>query len=121
MTGTGLREWRKSHGWTQEQVAEFLRDVGSTTVSRWEKADETLPNWATEKLLTKTTLALPIDELHSMLDYARAQDMSFEELLSEAVREYLSRRKMVTSTSVIAEDAATYDASKAPSANSKVA
>jgi DNA-binding transcriptional regulator YiaG len=42
MTAAQIKQWRTTHGVSQERLAELLQ-VGSITVSRWERGIQTAP------------------------------------------------------------------------------
>jgi len=91
MTGPQLKAWRTSADLTLQQVCQLLQgDVTHTTVSRWEAKDEEIPQWATDALLAKTRLELPLDLLYTMLDYAKQHSLSFGDVLSKALTEFLT-------------------------------
>jgi transcriptional regulator with XRE-family HTH domain len=91
MTGPQLRVWRTSHDLTLREVADRL-SVTHTTISRWEADPEEIPSWATDKLLGKTEIQLPLNELHQLLDIARTEGRTFQEIMSEAIRALLRDR-----------------------------
>jgi len=93
MTSAQLKQIREEKSWTLREMADFLRDVDGSTLSRWERnPDAEIPSWIAERLLTTVPITLPLDELEEMLDVARAEGLSFSELLAASVREYLAAR-----------------------------
>jgi DNA-binding XRE family transcriptional regulator len=93
MTGDQLKELRTGRGLTRAQLAEELGDCSPSTINKWERGINPVPNWVEEKLLRDTKFELPMEDLHVLLDYARAQGMSFEQVMAKAVREYLAARR----------------------------
>lgn len=93
MNGPQLQTWRKAHDLTLREVAEQLGGLTHTTISRWENSTEQIPQWATEKLLARTQITLPLDELHQLLDLAREQNIPARELIAQALRHYLVTRE----------------------------
>lgn len=94
MTGPQLKHWRTSHDLTLRDVAELLeRDVNHTSLSRWETSPDEIPKWAEQKLLATTHIHLPLSDLHELLDLAREQGISFDDLLGDCIREHLARRR----------------------------
>lgn len=67
-------------------------DVTQPTLSRWEQSEKAIPQWACDIFLGATKITLSVDELHALLDYARKNDRSFNEVLAEAIRSWLSRQ-----------------------------
>jgi transcriptional regulator with XRE-family HTH domain len=96
MNGPQLKTWRQAHDLTLRQIADeyFSGDVTHVTISRWENSTEQIPQWATEKLLARTQITLPLDELHQLLDFAREQNIPARELIAEALRHYLVTREI---------------------------
>ena len=91
MTSATLKQIREERSWTLREMADFLRDVDGSTLSRWERnPDAEIPSWVAERLLTSVQITLPLTELEEMLDVARAEGLGFAELLATAIREYLA-------------------------------
>lgn len=91
MTSSTLKQIREERAWTLREMAEFLRDVDGSTLSRWERnPDAEIPSWVAERLLTSVQITLPLTELEEMLAVARAEGLSFADLLAAAIREYLA-------------------------------
>lgn len=94
MTGPQLKYWRTSHGFTLREVSELLEsEVNHTSLSRWEASQNDIPKWAEEKLLSSTKIELALDELHELMDLAREEKISFNELLADCIRQHLARRR----------------------------
>jgi transcriptional regulator with XRE-family HTH domain len=94
MTGKQLNTWRETEGISLRDLAVQLGgEMTHTTLSRWEREDKEIPQWVTDKLLGETKVELPLSELHQLLDLARIQNLPFDKLLAEALREYLAKRK----------------------------
>jgi transcriptional regulator with XRE-family HTH domain len=93
MTGDQLKELRTGRGFTRAQLAEELGDCSPSTINKWERGINPVPNWVEEKLLRDTKFELPMEDLHVLLDYAREQGLSFEQVMAKAVREYLAARR----------------------------
>ena len=93
MTGDQLKELRTGRGLTRAQLAAELGDCSPSTINKWERGINPVPNWVEEKLLRDTKFELPMEDLHVLLDYARAQGLSFEQVMAKAVREYLAARR----------------------------
>lgn len=93
MTGPQLKTLRISLGWSQREVADKLGEVTHSTLSRWESSEDDVPAWVPEKLFAHTTIHLPMPELHALLDLARERHLDFEDILSEALRDYIRARK----------------------------
>ena len=94
MTGKQLRTLREANGQSLRELAQMLGDeMDHTTLSRWERSDSEVPQWVSDKLLGATSVEMPLSELHALLDTARADNKDFKELLGEALREYLAKRK----------------------------
>lgn len=93
MTGDQLKELRTGRGLTRAQMAAELGDCSPSTINKWERGINPVPNWVEEKLLRTTKFELPVEDLHLLLDYAREQGITFEEVMAFAVREYLAARR----------------------------
>lgn len=89
MNGPQLIAWRKAHHLTLTEVAALLGDVHHTSISRWERSPEQIPQWATEKLLARTKITLAIDELQQLLDLSRAENVPAQQLIATAIRDYI--------------------------------
>jgi hypothetical protein len=89
MNGPQLIAWRKAHDLTLTEVAALLGDVHHTSISRWERSPEQIPQWATEKLLGRTKITLAIDELQQLLDLSRAENVPAQQLIATAIRDYI--------------------------------
>jgi len=91
MTSARLKQIREERSMTLREMAEFLRDVDGSTLSRWERnPDAEIPQWIAERLLTSVPITLPLEELEEMLEVARAEGLSFSAMLATAIREYLA-------------------------------
>jgi transcriptional regulator with XRE-family HTH domain len=91
MTGSDLKHLRLERGLTLRQLAEELRDVSPSALSLWERnADSVIPEWIREKLLNSVSITMPLSELEELLSVARLRNVSFAQLLAEAIREHLS-------------------------------
>lgn len=93
MTGPQLNLWRTTENLSLRDVSDLLDKAGykvtHVTLSRWERLPDPIPQWATDALLAKTRLELPLDLLYTMLDYAKKHDLSFGDVLSEALTRFL--------------------------------
>ena len=87
-----MKAWRVSAGLSLREVAaDYLRgEVSQSTLSRWEDSPNPIPQWATDALLAKTRLELPLDLLYTLLDYSKRHGLSFGQVLSEALTEFLA-------------------------------
>ncbi len=90
MTGPQLKALRIQRDLTQPQLAEFLGDTTASTVSKWEKDTHPIPQWVEDKMLSSTTLSLPLDMLQQIMTYATAHQTDFAGLLTRALRAYLN-------------------------------
>lgn len=95
MTGPQLKTWRTSEGYSLREISEDLlaSEVSGPTLSRWENSSEHIPQWVAERLLNSTKLTLPLGELHQLLDYCRATNRPFNDVLAQALREHLARTR----------------------------
>lgn len=91
MTGHDLKQIRESKGWKLRDMADFLRDVSHTTISRWEEAglDARIPSWIEERLIGTIHVTLPLEDLYTLMEHARTQQADFQTFLRAAIREYL--------------------------------
>ncbi len=89
-----MKAWREAAGLTLNQAATMLNgDVTQPTLSRWEQSEKPIPQWASDIFLGATKITLSVAELHALLDYARRTKQSFNEVLAEAIRAWLSRQQ----------------------------
>lgn len=93
MTGPEMKAWRVAAGLTLVETAAMLNwDVTQPTLSRWEQSDKAIPQWACDIFLGATKITLAVNEMHALLDYAKAHDQSFNEVLAEAIRDWLRQQ-----------------------------
>ena len=93
MSPEQLRSLREARGLTREQLAAELGDCTASTVNKWERGMHDIPGWVEDKMLSSVRVTFPLDELHELLDLARSEDLSFEDLLAEAIRELVKARR----------------------------
>jgi transcriptional regulator with XRE-family HTH domain len=91
MTGPEMKAWREAAGLTLNEAAFMLHgDVTQPTLSRWEQSEKAIPQWACDIFLGATKVTLAVTELHALLDYARRNNKSFNAVLADAIRHWLS-------------------------------
>lgn len=96
MTGHQLKQYRKDHDLTGRAVASDLLagEVHYSTITDWEKKPEKeIPKWASDKILGKTQITLPLDELHQLLDAAREANVPAQTIIAQALQEWLQKRR----------------------------
>lgn len=89
MTGIELRAIRTSRKCTRETLAVEL-GCSAAALVHWEGGTRTIPAWVEEKLLRSVEVTLPLSELAQLLTAAVTQHRAFEDLLVEALREWLA-------------------------------
>jgi transcriptional regulator with XRE-family HTH domain len=95
MTGAQLKALRAQRGWTLREMAKALGDAAFTTIRKWESdenAAKQLPSWVDDRLLRDMPITLPLEELHALLDQAREEKKTPEQIFVEALREHARRR-----------------------------
>lgn len=103
MNGSQLNTWRESERLSLRDLAEQLNALGHhithVTLSRWERAaSELIPKWASDEILSRTRVELPLDELQQLLDYARLHNLNFRQLIARAVHQLLTTEPTNTTT-----------------------
>lgn len=98
MTGSQLKSYRASKGLSLRAMADLLKDVNHSTLSRWEQGDEILPAWVETKLYATTELTLPLPMLQQLMDHAARAQMPFADLLKEALITYMDQKPAPPST-----------------------
>ena len=94
MTGPEMKAWRVAARLTLNEAATMLNgDVTQPTLTRWEQSEKPIPQWASDIFLGATKITLSVTELHALLDYARRTNQSFNEVLAEAIRAWLSEQQ----------------------------
>lgn len=96
MTGQQLKQYRKDHDLTGRAVASDLLggEVHYSTITDWEKKpDKEIPKWASDKILGKTQITLPLEELHQLLDAARDENVPAQAIIAQALQEWLLKRR----------------------------
>lgn len=92
MTGPDLHNWRKSQNLTMQQTCELLHgDITQSTLSRWESSDSPIPQWASDILTGHTKVPLKLHELNTLLQHAQLTGQSLNEILAQAIRQYLQK------------------------------
>lgn len=113
MTGEQLRSLREARGLTRQQLADFLGDCSHSTVNKWERDISPVPEWVAEKMLREVNITLPLADLHLLLNEAISRDVSFPQILSEAIRDYIAKRSkgsIVPLGTVLVEESAEHTA-----------
>lgn len=93
MTGAQLRHHRETRGQTREQLADFLGGCSAPAIIKWERDERPVPAWVAEKMMRNTTVKLPLEDLHELLDAAREDNKPFDQFLIEAIRLKLEQRR----------------------------
>ena len=94
MSPEQLRSLREGRGLTREQLATELGDCTASTINKWERGMHQIPSWVEEKMLSNVQIHFPLKDLHALLDFSRESGESFEDFLSEAVREFIARHRL---------------------------
>ena len=92
MTPESLRELRETRGLTREELATEL-GCSASAIVQWELDKRSIPAWVEDKMLSNVKVTFPLTDLHELLDLAREEKMSFEDLLSQAIRELVAKRR----------------------------
>lgn len=98
-----MRTIREAKRCTREQFALELKGCTAQAIVKWERDERPIPAWVEEKLLRGVEVTLPLSELAQLLTAAVNEQRSFEEVLVEALREWLaahSRKPASSSTPV---------------------
>ncbi|MDB6118580.1 MAG: transcriptional regulator [Verrucomicrobiaceae bacterium] len=93
MTGPQLRALRESRGLTRKEFADQLGDCTASTLNKWEAGIHAVPAWVEERAYREVEIALPLQDLHALLDVARDEGVTFHQILAQAVREYIAQRR----------------------------
>jgi transcriptional regulator with XRE-family HTH domain len=93
MTGDQLKALREARNLTREQLATALGDCSQSTINKWERNINPVPDWVAEKMLSNVQIHFPLKDLHALLDFSRESGESFEDFLSAAVREFITRHR----------------------------
>lgn len=93
MTGDQLKALREARNLTREQLATALGDCSQSTINKWERNINPVPDWVEEKMLSNVQIHFPLTDLHALLDYSRESGESFEDFLSAAVREFIANHR----------------------------
>ena len=93
MTGDQLKALREARNLTREQLATALGDCSQSTINKWERNINPVPDWVEEKMLSNVQIHFPLKDLHALLDFSRESGESFEDFLSAAVREFIANRR----------------------------
>lgn len=93
MTGEQLKALRDGRSMTREQLAAELGDCSPSTINKWERNINPVPEWVAEKMLSSVRISFPLTDLHELLDLAREEGISFEDLLSQAIQDLIEVRR----------------------------
>jgi transcriptional regulator with XRE-family HTH domain len=93
MTPEQLRTLRESRGLTRDELATELGGCTAQAIVKWERGERPIPAWVEEKMLSNVKVTFPLTDLHELLDLAREENISFEDLLSEAIQELVKTRR----------------------------
>ncbi|MBP7951409.1 MAG: helix-turn-helix transcriptional regulator [Verrucomicrobiales bacterium] len=93
MNGPDLRALRENRKLSQSELAAYLGDTTTSTISRWENSRDPVPAWVAEKMLRTVEITLPMQELEALIEAARRQNMSFSALLRQSIIEHLDRHR----------------------------
>lgn len=115
MTGKELRYLRESRGLTRDQLAKELVDCTASGIVKWESGVSPVPSWVAAAMFKEVPLTLPLEELHALLDRARTDGVSFTDLLTRAIREYLAQGKPAAPTVNEGPASLTAEAADSPS------
>jgi transcriptional regulator with XRE-family HTH domain len=85
-----MRHLRESRGETRKEFADFIGNCTASAVVQWEGGARAIPHWVEEKLLRAVSVTLPLDELSQLVELATARGLPFEDLLSQALRDYIA-------------------------------
>lgn len=113
MTGPQLRRIREVRNLTRQQFADELGDCSASGVVKWESGVSPVPNWVEDKILGKARIEIAIEDLVSLADEASDRNVSLNQVLGEAVRDYsqkkqAARLQTIPAAIVLAEPSATY-------------
>lgn len=93
MTGPQLRAIRESRGLTRDEFADWLGDSAGSTVNKWERDINPVPQWVEEKVLAAVELRLDLKLLQELLDVAREDNLDFPQFLADAIRDRLAKHR----------------------------
>jgi DNA-binding transcriptional regulator YiaG len=89
MTSDQLEHLRKSRRLTRAQLAQELGDCSASTVVNWESGRSPVPAWVEDKMLQSVRVELPLAKLYSLYALAARKRIPFEEMLSDAISQYV--------------------------------
>lgn len=92
MTADELKSLRKSRGQTRDELAKAL-NCSAAAIVHWENDTRSIPDWVVEKLMSTTTVDLPLGELQRLLQFVTASGGDFKQILSEAISSYLEAQE----------------------------
>lgn len=92
MEPSELRHLRETRGETRAELADYL-GCSAGAIVQWEGGTRSIPQWVADKLLSNVSLELPLDELAALVNHATKTGQKFEDLITQALREYLRRHQ----------------------------
>jgi transcriptional regulator with XRE-family HTH domain len=93
MTGDHLRQLREDRGLTREQLATELGDCTASTINKWERGINPVPQWVEDRMLRQVRTIWPLEDLHELLDLARAEKTDLGTLITEGAKLVLAQRR----------------------------
>ncbi|MBB5038236.1 helix-turn-helix domain-containing protein [Prosthecobacter dejongeii] len=93
MTGEQLRTLRESRDLTREELAAQLGNCSASGIVKWEGGISPVPQWVEEKMMGASVIKFPLSELYELLMMAKEENISFDDLLSEAIQDVLVKRR----------------------------
>lgn len=85
LTGKQLRALREARHMTREELAEWLGDCSASTVNKWERDINPVPQLVAEKMLSSVQIRLPLNEIAALVQHCNDHAIDFERFLSDAI------------------------------------
>jgi transcriptional regulator with XRE-family HTH domain len=102
MNGAQLKHIRLTRGLNLREMADLIGDISHTTVMRWGNDPHTeVPDRVTEKLFRTLPVTLPLEDLHSLLELAREDKLSFQQIITGAFKAYLTAKNPAPADNIL--------------------
>lgn len=92
ITPEQLRYLREQRKMTREELAKEL-DCSAGAIVQWEGAKRAIPSWVADKMFSKLPITFTVQELGEMYDLCREEACSMTELIQDAIRYTLQKRR----------------------------
>lgn len=92
MTPETLLHLRQQRMLTRDELAKELGLPSGSTINKWERGINPIPDWVAEKMYRTLPIELTIDELGELYDICRELGIGMHQLVGDALRPKIQER-----------------------------